>query len=200
MLTTEKIIELASAQHLSLKELARRADIPYTTLYSIVKRGSVPKYDMLLNIAHALGVSIGQLDDRFSEDAMFQAIEKGELSESDIAYELGLSVDVLHEAIYHPESVPDDLREKILLYSGLLVPELKRITVSSLSDAALQIAAAYDRADDRARQVVNLTLEPFFSPEEKEDAQELARQIIRDRETGGQSSASNGAAGKKKEA
>ncbi len=33
---------------------------------------------------------------------------------------------------------------------------------SSLSEAALRIAAAYDRADERARQVVDLTLEPFM--------------------------------------
>ncbi len=32
----------------------------------------------------------------------------------------------------------------------------------SLSDEALRIAAAYDRADNRAKQVVDLTLEPFM--------------------------------------
>lgn len=32
----------------------------------------------------------------------------------------------------------------------------------SLSDEAMRVAAAYDRADDRAKQVVDLTLEPFM--------------------------------------
>lgn len=73
------------------------------------------------------------------------------------------------------------------------------------------IAEAYTNADDRARQMVDLALDPFLSdatkreygsiaPEADEiDAEDLrlAREINRDKKSGGRTSASNGAAGKK---
>lgn len=74
---------------------------------------------------------------------------------------------------------------------------------------------AYYAADARARQMVDLALEPFVSAERKEygytlqsdrpafidpDDLELAHQINEDKKSGGRSSVSNGAAGKKKEA
>lgn len=37
----------------------------------------------------------------------------------------------------------------------------------SVSDEAMCVAAAYDRADDRAKQVVDLTLEPFMEKKAK---------------------------------
>ena len=58
----ERIGELAAAQKINLKELSRKADVPYTTLYAIVNRKSnrVQK-GTLHRVAHALGVSVGTL-------------------------------------------------------------------------------------------------------------------------------------------
>lgn len=66
MTTSERISSIAASKKISLKELSRRANIPYTTLYSIVKRNSAPKYSILIQIADALDVKISDLDDRLS--------------------------------------------------------------------------------------------------------------------------------------
>ena len=87
---------------------------------------------------------------------------------------------------------------------------IERISPAEAEHLELLVSAYY-AADERSRQMVDLALDPFLSKEEKEwtgslvrdDAsaeQELAHQILRDKRTGGGSSASNGDAGKKKEA
>ena len=55
----ERIAELAAAQRINLKELSRRADVPYTTLYAIVSRKSNRVQKTTLHkIANALGASV----------------------------------------------------------------------------------------------------------------------------------------------
>ena len=51
-----KIGEIAKEKGITLKELSRRADIPYTTLYNAVKRDSKVDFDVACKIAAALGV------------------------------------------------------------------------------------------------------------------------------------------------
>ena len=58
----ERIAELAAAQKINLKELSRKADVPYTTLYAIVNRKSNRVQKSTLHcVARALGVSVGSL-------------------------------------------------------------------------------------------------------------------------------------------
>lgn len=58
----KRIQEIAKEQGLSLKELATRAEVPYTTLYSMVKRDSnKTDYDTLHRLAHALNVAMWTL-------------------------------------------------------------------------------------------------------------------------------------------
>ena len=52
--------------------------------------------------------------------------------------------------------------EKTKGLSDVLPPKKEQ----TLSPAALRVAAAYDRADERARQMVDLTLEPFMKKQE----------------------------------
>lgn len=52
-----KIGELAKKRGVSLKELSREIDIPYTTLYHAVKRDSKMEFETVKKIAAALGVS-----------------------------------------------------------------------------------------------------------------------------------------------
>lgn len=52
-----KIGEVAKERKIALKELSRRADIPYTTLYHAVKRDSKMEFETVKKIASALGVS-----------------------------------------------------------------------------------------------------------------------------------------------
>ena len=48
--------EIAKEIDISLKELSRRVDIPYTTLYNAVKRDSKMDFETVQKIADALGV------------------------------------------------------------------------------------------------------------------------------------------------
>ena len=48
--------EIAKERDISLKELSRRVDIPYTTLYNAVKRDSKMDFETVQKIADALGV------------------------------------------------------------------------------------------------------------------------------------------------
>lgn len=61
MAISDSIWKACGERRYTLKELARRAGIPYTTLHSIVMRGSDPKYETLCRIANALEVPISQL-------------------------------------------------------------------------------------------------------------------------------------------
>ena len=53
-----KIGEIAKERGITLKELSRRADIPYTTLYNAVKRDSKIDMETARKIAAALGLSL----------------------------------------------------------------------------------------------------------------------------------------------
>lgn len=56
------IKDAAQKQGISLKELSRRADIPYTTIYNMVKRNSNRVSPQnIQKIADALGVGVGEL-------------------------------------------------------------------------------------------------------------------------------------------
>ena len=57
-----KIGEIAKKRKIPLKELSRRADIPYTTLYNAVKRDSKIDIETARKIAAALGISVLELD------------------------------------------------------------------------------------------------------------------------------------------
>lgn len=53
-----KIGEVAKERNISLKELSRRADIPYTTLYHAVKRDSKMDFETVQKIADALNADV----------------------------------------------------------------------------------------------------------------------------------------------
>ena len=53
-----KIGEIAKLKGIPLKEVSRRADIPYTTLYNAVKRDSKIELRTVQKAADALGVSL----------------------------------------------------------------------------------------------------------------------------------------------
>ena len=53
------------------------------------------------------------------------------------------------------------------LYKLLSISAESTEKAPSLTDEALRVAAAYDRADARAKQVVDLTLEPFMGKKSK---------------------------------
>ena len=53
--------EIAKERDVSLKELSRRVDIPYTTLYNAVKRDSKMDFETVQKIAQALHIDVGIL-------------------------------------------------------------------------------------------------------------------------------------------
>lgn len=53
--------EIAKERDISLKELSRRVDIPYTTLYNAVKRDSKMDFETVQKIAQALHIDVGIL-------------------------------------------------------------------------------------------------------------------------------------------
>ena len=55
-----KIGEVAKEKGISLKELSRKINIPYTTLYHAVKRDSKIEYEIAVKVASALGVSVDE--------------------------------------------------------------------------------------------------------------------------------------------
>lgn len=62
MTVGDRIKQQADKHGISLKELAKRAGIPYTTLYSMVKNGAVrASHEKLSAIADALNISVGEL-------------------------------------------------------------------------------------------------------------------------------------------
>lgn len=56
-----RIGKIAQEKGVSLKELSRRVEVPYTTLYHIVKRDSKIDYDLSIRLAQALGISVADL-------------------------------------------------------------------------------------------------------------------------------------------
>lgn len=62
MTVGERIKQQAEKRGISLKELSKRADIPYTTLYSMVRSGAVrASHDKLAAIANALEINVNEL-------------------------------------------------------------------------------------------------------------------------------------------
>lgn len=58
----ERIEKVAKSQGISLRALSERAEMPYTTLYSIVKRDSKRlSHENIVKLANALGVSVNEL-------------------------------------------------------------------------------------------------------------------------------------------
>lgn len=71
-----KIGEIAKERGITLKELSRRADIPYTTLYNAVKRDSKIDMETARKIAAALGTSVLELDPDVSERSELKAFNE----------------------------------------------------------------------------------------------------------------------------
>lgn len=71
-----KIGEIAKERGITLKELSRRADIPYTTLYNAVKRDSKIDMETARKIAAALGTSVLELDPDVSERSKLKAFNE----------------------------------------------------------------------------------------------------------------------------
>ena len=62
MTVGERIEKVAKSQGISLRALSERAEMPYSTLYSIVKRGSTRlSHENIVKLANALGVSVNEL-------------------------------------------------------------------------------------------------------------------------------------------
>lgn len=77
----ERIEKVVKSQNISLRELSKRAEIPYTTLYSIVKRGSKKlSHETISKLADALGVRESQLTSdgsiRVSTDSTIAALQE----------------------------------------------------------------------------------------------------------------------------
>lgn len=68
MSAAARIGELAKEKGIALKELSRRVDIPYTTLYNAVKRDSKMDFETVQRIAAALGVPWNELYSANEED------------------------------------------------------------------------------------------------------------------------------------
>lgn len=71
-----KIGEIAKKRGIPLKELSRRADIPYTTLYNAVKRDSKIDIETARKIAAALGISVLELDPDAGERSELKAFNE----------------------------------------------------------------------------------------------------------------------------
>jgi lambda repressor-like predicted transcriptional regulator len=71
-----KIGEIAKKRGIPLKELSRRADIPYTTLYNAVKRDSKIDIETARKIAAALGISVLELDPDACERSELKAFNE----------------------------------------------------------------------------------------------------------------------------
>lgn len=56
-----RIGEVAKNKGISIKELSRKINIPYTTLYHAVKRDSKIEYEIAVKVAGALGVAVEEL-------------------------------------------------------------------------------------------------------------------------------------------
>lgn len=68
--------KIAQERKISLKELSRRAGIPYTTIYNMVKRDSSRvSPENLQKLADALGVGIGKLYGLCSLDEVLKAAD-----------------------------------------------------------------------------------------------------------------------------
>lgn len=68
--------KIAQERKISLKELSRRAEIPYTTIYNMVKRDSSRvSPENLQKLADALGVEIGELYGLCSLDEVLKAAD-----------------------------------------------------------------------------------------------------------------------------
>lgn len=57
----ERIGQIAKMKKISLKELSRQIDMPYTTLYHMVSRDSKVDFDTACKVANALGVRVPDL-------------------------------------------------------------------------------------------------------------------------------------------
>ncbi len=61
----KRISSLAKEQGLSLYELAKRSELPYTSLYNMVTRKTMPRIETLDKICCGLGITISEF---FMED------------------------------------------------------------------------------------------------------------------------------------
>lgn len=100
-----RIGELAKNKKISLKELSRRIDIPYTTLYHMVSRDSKVDLDTASKIADALSIDINWLLNGFTreehDEAFIQRLQgKGDVSARDLYL------------AKHPDDEPAPAKEK----------------------------------------------------------------------------------------
>lgn len=58
---SENLKKILKTKKMSVSELSRRIDVPVTTLYSMLKRGSSPSLDMLYKISRELQCSLKEL-------------------------------------------------------------------------------------------------------------------------------------------
>ena len=84
-----RIGELAKSKKISLKELSRRIDIPYTTLYHMVSRDSKVDLDTASKIADVLSIDInwllnGYTLEEHNEEFIQRLQGKGDVSARDL--------------------------------------------------------------------------------------------------------------------
>lgn len=84
-----KIGDIAKERKISLKELSRMVDIPYTTLYHAVKRDSKIDFETAKRIADALSIDVNWLLNGFTleehDDAFIRRLQHKEpLSEREL--------------------------------------------------------------------------------------------------------------------
>lgn len=78
---TKVIRRLIKDTGLSLKAFAEKANVPYTTLYSILERGvGNASVDNVIKICRALGITIEELDMLFEDESKIETFSEEEIS------------------------------------------------------------------------------------------------------------------------
>lgn len=107
--------------NMSVRELGAKANVSYTVIYDLEKRGILPKMDTLLKLAHALGFSIiiKQVNSSDNTPSAFGIIfhENG-IEEDNISY------NNLDES---PKQTPKEQLRKLLNSKGLYADEITEI-------------------------------------------------------------------------
>ena len=161
MKTGEIINNVAKYRGLNLHQIANLADVPYNTLYAIVKRNSTRvEGETLQKIADALDVSVdyligqyhlkGILDYRVAEirDRIFEGISSSELTNEEFCIKLGYPID---EWFKWKEASSISYLDKTSQIAKLLnIPEEElSYELPSVSDARKKLLLrAFDRLND----------------------------------------------------
>ncbi|OPJ58448.1 helix-turn-helix domain-containing protein [Clostridium oryzae] len=120
---TEVLRKLIDNSNMSVKAFASKADLPYSTLRSILERGvGNASVDNVIKICKALGITLEQLDD-MSEKEDICINETSEFNSPEAAMQFILKQPALAAyGGYEPEKMSDD---EIIEFANELLRQLK---------------------------------------------------------------------------